>query len=500
MKYQSTRGLAPSVSGAEAIVAGIAPDGGLYLPESWPVFSPDEQQAFTKLGYAERAQKVLASFLPELPEKDLQEATMRGYDGNRWTHPAIVPLKTLYDNLHVMELWHGPTYAFKDLALQVLPYLLISSLRMTGDEREVVILVATSGDTGKAALEGFRDVPGTRIQVFFPENGVSEVQRLQMVTQDGSNTSVVAVKGNFDDAQNGVKKIFTDPRWQEALAKHQMSFSSANSINWGRLAPQVAYYFSSYADLVGQGRIHQGDKVNFVVPTGNFGNILAGYIARAMGLPVHRLICASNHNNVLTDMFQNGVYDKRRPFYTTNSPSMDILISSNLERLLFLMADRNPEPIRQWMDQLQNKGFYTLDASTQDQMKELFWGGWAQEEETLAEIKRTYQEYGYVADTHTAVALKVYRDYQEATGDAHPVIVASTANPFKFNKSVAEAILPAEMISGKDEFGLLAILAEHTGLKIPEGLQGLNHRPVRHQRTVVPEDMPQAVREWLSIS
>lgn len=499
MKYQSTRGLSPLVSGAEAIVAGIAPDGGLYLPETWPNFAPGEQLDFVPMNYSTRAQKVLASFLPELPEVDLKQATERGYDGSRWTHPAVVPLTPLGDELYIMELWHGPTYAFKDLALQVLPYLLTSSLRATGDEREVVILVATSGDTGKAALEGFRDVPGARIQVFFPESGVSEVQRLQMITQEGKNTSVVAVKGNFDDAQNGVKKIFTDPSWQEKLSKRGMTFSSANSINWGRLAPQVAYYFSAYADLVGQGRIQQGDEVNFVVPTGNFGNILAGYIAREMGLPVHRLICASNHNNVLTDMFQSGTYDKRRPFYTTNSPSMDILISSNLERLLFLLSDRDPQPIRRWMKELQEQGHYTLDGTIRERMAERFWGGWAQEKETLEEIRRVYQEFNYVSDTHTAVALKVYRDYLVATGDRRPTVVASTANPFKFNKAVAEAILPMGKADGKDEFELLAILAEQTGLRIPEGLRGLEKRPIRHQRLVKPDEMPSAVLDWLNI-
>ena len=499
MKYQSTRGTAPAVSGAEAIVAGLAPDGGLYLPESWPVISQTEQEALANLDYAGRAQEVLSRFLPELPSQDIKAATTMGYDANRWSHPETVPVVPLTDTLSVMELWHGPTYAFKDVALQVLPYLLTSSLRATGDKREVVILVATSGDTGKAALEGFRDVPGTKIQVFFPDKGVSEIQRLQMQTQEGENTSVVSVRGNFDDAQNGVKKIFTDTNWQQVLAAHNMTFSSANSINWGRLAPQVTYYFSSYFDLVRMGRIKFGQEINFVVPTGNFGNILAGYIAKEMGLPVRRLICASNRNNVLTDLFHQGVYDRRREFFATNSPSMDILISSNLERLLFLMAGRNPLPIRQWMVDLKEKGCYTLDKVTRERMTEIFWGGWADEEDTLNEISRTYKEWNYVADTHSAVGLKVYRDYQKATSDQTPTVLASTANPFKFNRAVASAILDKGTLAGKDEFDLLRALSDKTGLKIPEGLRELNQRPIRHQTVVQPDEMSKAVAEWLSI-
>jgi len=499
MKYVSTRGNAAPVSGAEAIIAGIAPDGGLYLPESWPQFALVEQEGLCHQNYARLAKEILVRFFPEWPDEALEQAVAAAYDPKRWSSPEIVPLRSLDTGLHVMELWHGPTSAFKDLALQLLPHLLVNSLRVVGDKRDVVILVATSGDTGKAALEGFRDVPGTRIMVFYPENGVSAIQRLQMVTQEGNNTRVVAVQGNFDDAQTGVKKIFTDPAWLRLLEEHNLTFSSANSINWGRLVPQIVYNFSAYFALVRSGKLAMGEKVNFVVPTGNFGNILAAYLARGMGLPVHRLICASNRNKVLTDLFRTGVYDRRREFYTTNSPSMDILISSNLERLLFLLSGKNPEMVRGWMADLQEKGYYTLDATTRERLTEVFWGGWADEESTLAAIRQAYQEFGYVMDTHTAVGLKVYRDYLRESGDKHHTILAATANPFKFNRAVATAVLPSEKLQTQDEFLLLRELAAATGLSVPEGLRGLDSRPVRHNTVVAPDRMGAAVADWLGL-
>ncbi|HEX2955036.1 MAG TPA: threonine synthase [Bacillota bacterium] len=499
MNYRSTRGDGASVSGAQAIVSGIAPDGGLYLPDRWPVLTLAEQQKMAGMKFAGRSFEVLRRFLPELPGQELEEGIQKGYDVARWSSPEIVPTVSLNDKLSVMEIWHGPTHAFKDVALQVLPYLLRSSLRVTGDQREVIILVATSGDTGKAALEGFKDVPGTRIMVFYPLDGVSRIQALQMLTQEGDNTSVVGVYGNFDDAQTGVKKIFTDPVWAQTLSKYNMTFSSANSINWGRLAPQIAYYFSSYFDLVQVGKIAWGDAINFVVPTGNFGNILAGYIAKTMGLPVHRLICASNRNRILTDFIQSGTYDRNREFYTTTSPSMDILISSNLERLLFLLAGEDPSAICKWMAELKNEGRYTLDSQTKDRLNQVFWGGWCDDGQTLAEIKRTFDAHHYLVDTHTAVGLKVYRDYQEATGDDHPTVVASTANPFKFNQAVAQALLGPDAGKGRDEFELLQTVANHAGVQVPEGLLKLRNKPILHNTVAKPEGMSAAVANWLKI-
>lgn len=499
MNYRSTRGGSPAVTGAQAIVSGIAPDGGLYLPESFPTLSRSEQEALANLDYAGRALEILSRFLPELPIGELENGVNQGYDPSRWSSPRIVPLVPLTDGLSVMELWHGPTFAFKDLALQVLPHLLLSSLRATGDEREVVILVATSGDTGKAALEGFRDIPGTRIMVFYPLEGVSRIQALQMLTQEGANTSVVGVHGNFDDAQTGVKKIFTDPRWIETLDARRMTFSSANSINWGRLAPQIAYYFSTYFDLAQAGTIGWGDAVNFVVPTGNFGNILAGYIAKTMGLPVNRLICASNRNRILTDLLRTGTYDRNREFFTTSSPSMDILISSNLERLLYLLAEGDAGLIQKLMGSLQTKGAYTLDKTMQGRLNDVFWGGWADDRETTSEIQQTFQERNYLVDTHTAVGLKVYRDYQAATGDTCHTVVTSTANPFKFNQAVAQAVLTPETIQGKNEFELLQSVSTLTGCRVPEGLMSLEHRPILHSKAVRPEDMSATVAEWLKV-
>lgn len=500
MNYRSTRGGSPLVSGAQAIVSGIAPDGGLYLPDSFPKLSFSEQEALANLDYAGRSLEILSRFLPELPIDELENGVRHGYDPSRWSHSQIVPLVHLKDELSVMELWHGPTFAFKDLALQVLPHLLTSSLRATGDDREVVILVATSGDTGKAALEGFKNIPGTRIMVFYPVEGVSRIQALQMLTQEGSNTRVVGVHGNFDDAQSGVKKIFTDQRWIETLDANKMTFSSANSINWGRLAPQIAYYFSAYFDLAKAGTIAWGDAINFVVPTGNFGNILAGYIAKQMGLPVHRLICASNRNRILTDFIRTGTYDRNREFYTTSSPSMDILISSNLERLLFLLANEDAGVIRTWMEQLRTEGAYTLDKVTKERLDKDFWGGWADDRETSDEIRRTFEAMHYLADTHTAVGLKVYRDYKEATGDVRPTVLVSTANPFKFNQTVAEAVLSPEAVHNKNEFELLKAVANHTGVKIPQGLLNLENKAILHNTVAQPEKMSDAVAEWLKIN
>ena len=376
----------------------------------------------------------------------------------------------------MLELWHGPTCAFKDMALQILPYFLTTAVKKLHMDKKVVILVATSGDTGKAALEGFKDVPGTEIMVFYPEEGVSDMQKRQMVTQEGENVTVCAVKGNFDDCQSGVKKIFTDHEVLNALDNGNMTFSSANSINWGRLVPQIVYYVSSYVSLAESGEIAYGDKLNVVVPTGNFGNILAAYYAKQMGVPIGKLICASNINKVLTDFIRTGVYDRNRQFYATTSPSMDILISSNLERLLYLLTGEDDAQVREWFTALAESGRYEVTDAVKAKMSELFYGGFCDDAATKATIAEIYQKYGYTCDTHTAVAVKVYEDYRKETGDTTKTLIASTASPFKFSASVLDALgkKPAE---ATDEYDMVEILHEASGLDIPASLAALKPSP-----------------------
>ncbi len=497
MDYISTRDSGHRVSAAQAIVSGLSPDGGLFLPESLPQFSLSEIEAMAKTGYAGRAVAVLSRFLTDFSEDELREYVSRAYAPEKFPPKAVAPVVPLDENAHILELFHGPTCAFKDFALQLLPFLLTASLRKTGCDKTVVILVATSGDTGKAALEGFADVPGAKICVFYPDGGTSNIQRLQMTTQAGENVMVFAAEGNFDDAQNGVKRIFTDRAYAEELADRGYILSSANSINWGRLVPQIAYYFSAYCELLNAGRVKPGDPVNIVVPTGNFGNILAAYFAKHCGLPVGKLVCASNRNNVLTDFITTGTYDRNRGFYVTTSPSMDILISSNLERLLYLLCGRDDKVLRGYMEALAKTGKYTVGADVLARLQSEFAAGCADDAATAAAIRGVYRETGYLCDTHTAVAVNVYRDYAAKTGDRTPTVIASTASPFKF----ANSVLPAAFGRAADggDFALLAKLAELSGQPAPQALAGLQDKTERFTATVEPAKMKEAVSGWLGI-
>ncbi len=477
MNYCSTRDRAVCATAAEAIARGISPDGGLYVPTALPRLTSARIEELAAMPYAERAAAVLGEFLGDFTADEVHECTNAAYATGRFRHPDVAPLTELANGEHILELWHGPTCAFKDMALQILPHLMRVSAAKTGDGKEIVILVATSGDTGKAALEGFRDAKGTRILVFYPEDGVSPMQKLQMATQEGENVSVCAIRGNFDDAQTGVKQIFTDEAIAETLAQNGMQFSSANSINWGRLAPQIVYYISAYCDLLKAGKIQMGDAVNVAVPTGNFGNILAAYYAREMGLPIRKLICASNRNRVLTDFLTTGVYDRNRAFYTTTSPSMDILISSNLERLLYHLSGNDDAVIRDLMAQLSEVGRYTVPADLLARVRELFWAGCCDDEEAAATIRDKFNAYHYLVDTHTAVAVKVYADYRRETGDTTPTVIASTANPYKFSASVLEALNGD--VAGLDEFQKVEALHTLTAHEVPAPLADLQGKTVR---------------------
>jgi threonine synthase len=499
MNYLSTRGGA-AVSSARAIRRGIAPDGGLYTPERIPVLSETQMRGMIGQTYQEVAAAILGMYLTDYPPADLKAMIAAAYAAPaKFETAAVAPVVKLRDGRYILELWHGPTCAFKDVALQLLPHLLTKAGELCQDPHEVVILVATSGDTGKAALEGFKDVSGTKIVVFFPEEGVSAIQRLQMVTQEGDNTGVVAVKGNFDDAQSGVKQVFTDPGMIEKLRARRMSFSSANSINWGRLAPQIVYYFYGYLELCHRGELNFGAQLNVNVPTGNFGNILAAYFAKEMGLPLGRLICSSNSNNVLTDFIATGVYDRNRSFHTTVSPSMDILISSNLERLLYYLSGRNTTAVAEWMQSLKTVGRYRVDPVTAAKIRELFYGGFAGEAATLATIKQVYDTTGTVLDTHTAVAAAVDAEYHRTTGDNTPVLLAATASPFKFNASVIRAISGADAVRGKTEFELLEQLAALSSQPVPAGLKNLDRKPVRHRTVCESGALTRAVADFLGI-
>ena len=496
MNYMSTRGDKASVSAARAIIKGLASDGGLFVPQEIPQVDDDFITSLLYLSYQERAKKVISLYLTDFTADEIDKCVENAYGNNKFDTAKIVPTVNLKGNDYLLELWHGPTSAFKDMALQLLPQFISTSLKKLGDKNDLVILVATSGDTGKAALDGFKDVEQTKIIVFYPNQGVSKIQRLQMLTQEGNNVNVVAVNGNFDDAQSGVKCIFSDSEYNELLAKKGFQLSSANSINWGRLLPQIVYYFSAYADLVNEQKIAVGDKVNFTVPTGNFGDILAGFYAKCMGLPVNRLICASNSNNVLTDFLSTGIYDKNRHFYKTISPSMDILISSNLERLLYHITG-DCEKVKNWMLSLQQDGKYSIDEATLNRIKETFACGWLGDEDTKKCIKAVYEEDNYVADTHTAVAIKVAQDYNIKSGETYPMVILSTASPYKFNDSVLEAL--GENINGKDEFMLLDRLAQLNKDAIPYGLDKLKTAKVIHDKVCEKQDMIKAVSEFLAI-
>ena len=475
MQYTSTRNNKIRVTAAQAIAGGISSEGGLYVPTTLPTLSLDDLKALVPLSYSERAVKVLSRFLTDFTNDEVEACCVAAY-GERFDTPAIAPLHDMGDGRHILELWHGPTCAFKDMALQILPHLMRVSVGKTHPDEQIVILVATSGDTGKAALEGFRDAPNTRILVFYPAEGVSEMQRFQMITQEGENVGVCAIDGNFDDAQTGVKAIFTDDEVKAKLAENGMRFSSANSINWGRLVPQIVYYISAYCDLMANNKIKAGESINVVVPTGNFGNILACYYAKMMGLPVNKLICASNRNRILTDFFETGVYDCNRPFYTTTSPSMDILVSSNLERLLYHLCGDNSEEIAHLMASLKKEKKYAVSAEMHGAIREHFVGGCADDAKVAETIKSIFAQNGYLCDTHTAVAMAVYDDYRCETGDSTPTIIASTASPFKFAPAILEA-LGAELAD--TPYDQLADLQAVTGWKTPQPLGPLRDKAIR---------------------
>ena len=499
MQYNSTRNSGISISSAEAIKKGLSEDGGLFVPKSFPSISLSELQKFADMSYQERAFEILSKFLTDFTPEELKTCIEKAYTKEKFETENIAPVYKLNDTEYILELWHGPTCAFKDMALQILPHFLTTSMKKTKETGEVVILVATSGDTGKAALEGFKDVEGTRIVVFYPDDSVSEIQKLQMITQTGDNVCVSAVSGNFDDAQNGVKKIFTDEGYKNLLAGNNFKLSSANSINWGRLAPQIVYYFSAYSDMLEAGEITLGEKINIVVPTGNFGNILAAYYAYKMGLPVNKFICASNRNNILTDFIKTGVYDRNRDFHTTISPSMDILISSNLERLLYDLSGKDENLVSGFMKELSEKGKYAVTEDIKNKISELFYADFADDDETLEEIGSCFSEYGYVPDTHSAVALSVYNKYFKETNDTQKTVIASTASPFKFNQSVLIALKGCAFVAGKDEFTLLSELSEISGMDIPKSLAELKNKTKIFDTVCEKDNMVQVVNDFLQI-
>lgn len=494
MFYKSTRDDKISITSAQAITRGLSAEGGLFVPELLPKITEKDIVSLGEKSYRDRAFDIFKLFLTDFTDEEIRDCVTKAY-GDNFDTENIADISHLLTGTYILELWHGPTCAFKDMALQILPHLLTVSAKKTIKDKKIAILAATSGDTGKAALEGFKNVDGTTISVFYPEDGVSDMQKRQMATQEGNNVFVCAVKGNFDDCQNGVKAIFTDEKMAEVLAAHGIVLSSANSINWGRLCPQIVYYISAYAELVKNGEISCGEKINIVVPTGNFGNILAAYYAKEMGLPVNKLICASNSNNVLTDFIKTGVYDRNRSFYTTVSPSMDILISSNLERLLYHLSGENTQLINQWFSKLKSDGRYEVTQDVKQKISELFYGGYCSDDETKAAIKECFEGYSYLMDTHTAVAYKVYGDYKKATGDHTKTLIASTANPYKFGAAVYSAI--GGDCGSLDEFAIIEKLEEKTGTAIPAPLAATKNKPIRFKGVIQREKMPQAVIDFL---
>ncbi len=487
MQYTSTRNSKLSVSASFAIANGISPEGGLFVPERIPAVGADWIRRLCKMEYPDRAAAVLGKFLTDYSREEISDAVSAAYGNGTFEDDWAAPLADLSDGRYVLELWHGPTCAFKDMALQLLPRLLPPAAERVSEGKQTLILVATSGDTGKAALEGFRDVPGVKIAVFYPDGGVSPMQYRQMATQAGGNVEVLAIRGNFDDAQTNVKRIFTDETIIAQLAARDTVLSSANSINWGRLVPQIVYYFSAYADLVQSGDLPMGEKINFVVPTGNFGNILAGYYAMRCGLPVNRFICASNRNNVLTDFIRTGVYDANREFYKSLSPSMDILVSSNLERLLFELTGRDSALVAGMMEKLNTERRYEIDAAMQQSLREQFWGGYADDDACREQIRRHCYDVGYLCDPHTAVAFDVYEQYKKETGDKTKTVIVSTASPYKFCKTVLESIgRPVP----EDDFAAARALSEFTLTDIPESILRLEKLPIRFTDAIEPDEMP----------
>lgn len=494
MEYISTRGGSEKVSASKAIMQGICKNGGLFIPESIPVMPQADLEALCGKSYMEKAQYVLSLFLTDFSSDEIQSCVESAYKEASFGQEPV-PVVNIGGSENILELWHGPTCAFKDMALQILPHFLTRSLKKNDEKRTALILVATSGDTGKAALDGFADVDGTAITVFYPENGVSRIQKKQMTTQTGKNVNVCAIKGNFDDAQSGVKAIFADKEIAERLNEKGVFLSSANSINWGRLVPQIVYYIHGYCALVEKGIIKCGEKINITVPTGNFGNILAAYIAYRMGLPVNRFICASNKNKVLTDFINTGIYDKRREFYLTSSPSMDILISSNLERMLYYITE-DAERVAFLMNSLNKEGWYKLDENELAKLQSIFDCGCCDDTETCTQIKATYERSGYTLDTHTAVAVKVYEDYREKTKDNTPCIIASTASPFKFASSVLKGFDKALC---ENEFDNLKALEKASGMSCPEALSSLEAREERFTGACEKAEMADKLFEFVNM-
>lgn len=489
--YRSTRGNGNTVTASQAILKGLSEDGGLFVPDQIPILDLTVEE-LAGMSYQEVAYQVMSRFFTDFTEEELRNCIEQAYDA-KFDTEVIAPLVKA-DGAYYLELFHGATIAFKDMALSILPYLLTTSAKKNHVENEIVILTATSGDTGKAAMAGFADVPGTKIIVFYPKDGVSPIQEKQMVTQKGDNTYVVAIKGNFDDAQTGVKKMFNDGKMKEELAEAGYQFSSANSINIGRLVPQIVYYVYAYAQLYKNEEIQAGEKINVTVPTGNFGNILAAYYAKQMGLPIDHLICASNENKVLYDFFATGTYDRNRKFILTTSPSMDILISSNLERLIYRIAGNDAERNKAYMEALSGSGVYEITEEMKEQMRD-FYGNYATEEETAQTIKNLYDTCGYVVDTHTAVAAAVYEKYKKSTDDKTKTVIASTASPYKFTRSVMEAIDKAYTSMG--DFELVDALCKLSGVSVPAAIEEIRTAPVRHNTVVEVNEMPQIVKEIL---
>lgn len=492
--YRSTRGNGSTVTASNAILKGLSEDGGLFVPDQIPVLDvPMEQLA--QMSYQEVAYEVMSRFLTDFTEEELKKCIQSAYD-KKFDTDVIAPLVKA-DGAYYLELFHGSTIAFKDMALSILPYLLTTAAKKNGVTNDIVILTATSGDTGKAAMAGFADVPGTKIIVFYPKDGVSPIQEKQMVTQKGDNTYVVAIRGNFDDAQTGVKKIFNDTEMKAELEEAGYQFSSANSINIGRLVPQIVYYVYAYANLYKTGQIQQDEEINVVVPTGNFGNILAAFYAKNMGIPVAKLICASNENKVLYDFFSTGTYDKNREFMLTSSPSMDILISSNLERLIYRIAGEDAAKNAALMKELNTTGKYEITSEMKEKLVD-FYGNYASEKETADTIRDLYEKTGYVIDTHTAVAASVYHKYKKDTNDAETkTVIASTASPFKFSRSVMDAIDPK--YDSLSEFELVDELSRIGNVKIPQAIEEIRSAEVRHKTVCEVEEMPKVVKQFLGM-
>ena len=495
LTYQSTRGRETGVPASMAILKGLAEDGGLFMPTEIPELDVPMEKLGT-MTYQETAYEVMKLFLTDYSPEELKDCITKAYD-SKFDTEEIAPLAKA-DGAYFLELYHGSTIAFKDMALSILPHLMTTAAKKNRVDKEIVVLTATSGDTGKAAMAGFADVPGTRIIVFYPKDGVSKVQELQMRTQKGANTNVVAIHGNFDDAQTGVKKLFGDKSLEALLESKGFQFSSANSINIGRLVPQIVYYVYAYARLLANEEIAGGEQINVVVPTGNFGNILAAYFAKRMGVPIKTLICASNDNKVLYDFFTTGTYDRKRDFILTNSPSMDILISSNLERLIYLSTGCDARANKALMQDLSGKGSYTVTEDMRAFMSD-FAGGFATQEENAAAIKRIFDSTGYLIDTHTGVAAAVYGDYRAKSGDTAKTVIASTASPYKFSDSVMEAIAGPESIRGKDGFEVVDALSSLCGVDVPAAVEEIRHAPIRHNTECDVDKMEATVKAILGI-